>query len=54
MTFAPFGKVIATASMDTTAKLYDIETSEEISWLEVCMHMSITWSIHCMCRDMIS
>jgi len=36
LSFNPPSTVIATGSMDTTAKLWDIQTGQEIASLNVC------------------
>ena len=46
VTFNPQSTYVGTASMDTTARLWDVETGKEVSTLQVMMTLSIIININ--------
>jgi len=39
VTFNPQSTLVGTASMDTSARLWDVETGKEVSSLQVCIQL---------------
>ena len=46
VTFNPQSTYVGTASMDTTARLWDVETGKEVSTLQVMIALSIIININ--------